>query len=465
MYFGYNYSIEYATDTYPTFQELGTWKEKIYINGRIVAGFVYYLIERLGITGGIIYHISQLSSIILLTCSVALLAHIYKKHIENLEISVLLAFIALVNPFIIEYFLFVEKGLLIFAILLNVIALYFTEKIWHSGFGIMPAILTLISLLLAVFTYQTSIQSYVVLALPLIVISKTDFFKKNVFVATMYVVCMGLAFASVKWIFVSDRLGESEEAARPTFVEGLETIRRVTFDSFFHMGKGVFSIWCIVLVLISVICVVCAINKLQTALAFLYIIIGCIFTSFILHFIVAEIGCSPRTVYSYGILFGTTLFYAFTVEKEDGWLALGKAAGVLSLCLILTIISYDYIAFGKVFINRYKCNQENLYYAEIIGEQIEEYEQLTGEVIDTICFYVDYNITWWGDGYSEDNFSTRAQSCGWSRLTSINLYLEKEYIEGEADPEYEEYFATRNWNTYSQEQLIFDGNILHLCVY
>ncbi len=60
---------------------------------------------------------------------------------------------------------------------------------------------------------------------------------------------------------------------------------------------------------------------------------------------------------------------------------------------------------------------------------------------------------------------SRAQSCGWSALNSINLYLGRNYLEGEQDKDLAEYFASQNWGMYSEEQVIFRGNELHLCVY
>lgn len=59
----------------------------------------------------------------------------------------------------------------------------------------------------------------------------------------------------------------------------------------------------------------------------------------------------------------------------------------------------------------------------------------------------------------------RAQASGWSRHNSIEIYLERKFTQGEPDPELQAIFSEKNWNMFSEEQLIFDGNTLHICVY
>lgn len=118
-----------------------------------------------------------------------------------------------------------------------------------------------------------------------------------------------------------------------------------------------------------------------------------------------------------------------------------------------------------MFVDRYKCNEADRYYCEIIGNKIQEYETESNITVDTICFYKDKSLRWFDMGLGDDGMMTRAQSCGWSNLTALNLYLDSDYQKGESLPEYQEYFSTFNWDTYSDQQVIFENNVLHLCVY
>ena len=53
----------------------------------------------------------------------------------------------------------------------------------------------------------------------------------------------------------------------------------------------------------------------------------------------------------------------------------------------------------------------------------------------------------------------------WSDIYALNYYLGSDYEKVDPLDKYTEYFASRDWNQLSQNQLIFEGDTLHLCVY
>ncbi|MBP3197298.1 MAG: hypothetical protein J6N21_09885, partial [Butyrivibrio sp.] len=222
-------------------------------------------------------------------------------------------------------------------------------------------------------------------------------------------------------------------------------------------------------------------RKMVVLLSFLYLMAGTIIVSLIIFAISDSAIPSPRTTHSYGMLFGVVLVYFFYLVNEKAFgnenvphkysNALGtteicnKCSLVIAMLLIASLLIVEFISFEKVFVERYQCNEADRYYAQIIREQIRQYEDETGNEVDTICFYSDADRKWWDEGYGDSEMMSRAQSCGWSRLTSINLYLDRDYIEGEQDPELVEYFENQDWGMYSEEQVVFKDNILHLCIY
>ena len=62
-------------------------------------------------------------------------------------------------------------------------------------------------------------------------------------------------------------------------------------------------------------------------------------------------------------------------------------------------------------------------------------------------------------------FNTRAFVEFWSDVNAVNCYLGRHYERGVAQAEYNDYFYGKNWDDFSAEQLVFDGDTLHLCVY
>ena len=488
IYFGFDYSIEYSTDAYASYMDKGSWVFSFYENARPVKGVIFYILENMNLSAGILYHLSWFCAMLFMILSVTVLAGVYNKYLASEKLSAILSFLILANPLVIEYFLFEEKGLFILTILLNVIAMYITEYMWSHNTAIKGwvkgTIGIVILLLNAVFIYQTSVQVYVILCLPLILFNSgnfVDFIKKNLYVGFMYAIPMGTAFITAKYILVIDRSEGSFSPAHAISVM-VSLAKEITFNKFFHMGKGYFALWTLGICAITILSVLMAQKrKMVVLLSFLYLMAGTIIVSLIIFAISDSAIPSPRTTHSYGMLFGVVLVYFFyLVQKrafgnENMSFKITKISGIsevlycfskaIAMFVIATLLIVEFISFEKVFVERYQCNEADRYYAQIIREQIRQYEDETGNEVDTICFYSDADRMWWDDGYGDSEMMARAQSCGWSRLTSINLYLDRNYVEGEQDSELAEYFAAQNWGMYSEDQVVFRDNELHLCIY
>ena len=83
LFYGVNFSIEYATDTYSTFQEADTWKWMLYENGRLINAALYYVIEKLQIPNGYVYKLSYLLAIFCLAIATYILAKLLNKFCVN----------------------------------------------------------------------------------------------------------------------------------------------------------------------------------------------------------------------------------------------------------------------------------------------------------------------------------------------------------------------------------------------
>ena len=133
------------------------------------------------------------------------------------------------------------------------------------------------------------------------------------------------------------------------------------------------------------------------------------------------------------------------------------------MLVYITIQSYS---FNSIFIDRYKCNQTDKYISSMIIDRINKHQSEHNVEITTICIYEDAQITEAYDGLPTNwRLIPRAFLMRWSDVNVINYYTGKLYQRGEQDEEIREYFLTCDWDTFSDEQLIFDGSVLHLCVY
>lgn len=465
LFFGVNNTLEFATDTYATFEEIGTWQWMLYENGRIFNAFIYYVLETLQIPNGYIYKLSYAFAILFLTLSVYIFSKLLKFFCKNDLLCSSLSFMTLANFYIIEYFLFIEKGLFMLAILLCSLAVYCTVNYFKTSKTpyLFPA---LFCLMWAVFIYQIILGLYVILCLPFILkysYKIKDFLINNFITACLYAIPLAFAFAITKFFLSSSRMGGLGNIFNNISYH-LPRIIQLSIEDWFFIPKRMLLAFFLIVVAASIIIMFLHRKQNNIVLSFLsliYLIAGTIFTSFFPAFSGVTSDFWARTIYPYGSLFGILLVYLLITYDFN----LNSKFLYLPGSIILLILSCQYLIYQSMFVDRYKCNEADRYYCEIIGNKIQEYETENNVTVDTICFYKDKSLRWFDMGLGNDGMMTRAQSCGWSNLTSLNLYLDSNYQKGESLTEYQEYFSTLNWDTYSDQQVIFDGNVLHLCVY
>ena len=102
-----------------------------------------------------------------------------------------------------------------------------------------------------------------------------------------------------------------------------------------------------------------------------------------------------------------------------------------------------------------------------IAQQVWIYENDTGNQIRRICIYTDesplgiyYGLT----GYGAIN--ERVMSNAWAAGNVYRRFTGTDYTVEEGDPQvYEQYFKGKNWHYLDDEQIVFIGDTLHLCLY
>ena len=119
-------------------------------------------------------------------------------------------------------------------------------------------------------------------------------------------------------------------------------------------------------------------------------------------------------------------------------------------------------------IDKYKLNaldENRCYY---VGQAIAEYEATSGIEVRKIAFYADAEsaVPAYPNLYSHSgDLICSSFNQDWSDLNALNYYLGDNYSRAEPSETYRTYFAGRNWDALSAQQLIFDGDTLHLCIY
>ncbi|MCR4746315.1 MAG: glucosyltransferase domain-containing protein [Lachnospiraceae bacterium] len=462
LLFGTDAVSEFATDTYSIFNN-SSWESMIYANGRLINGIVFFIFENfLKLPQTTVYEISYCIGLVLASLSVFLLADLLIKHHIEEKIALIISAFCILNIFSIEYFLFIETGLFFTAIFLVVIAVRQTVDYLENG-DKKRFIQSFLFMILAVYIYQAVLGLYIVLNLPFIIkYSKNSrsFIKNNLIVASVYSVGMLIGLITTKFLLKSQRLEENDIGGIRLILDKIKEV--LITDRYFSLAMRIVLIF--VALLIAVSCFVFAWKKhdLKSILLIFYIVFLVAFTSFLPQFLGIIKSFEMRIVYPSASVFGV-LFIHLMLNCNAMELLERKKCLVFSIMIFCFIIQL--FLFNHIFICRYKVNQADKIIAEAIIGRIEKYEHETGENITKIVFYKDMNASRSYDGVNTYSFIYKAFDKVWSDLEILDYYSGRKFARGEALEEYRVLFSNNDWNSYSEDELIFDGDTLHLCCF
>ena len=161
----------------------------LYGNGRIISAAVYWLYETyLNWSMPVTYVVSYAIGTVFLILAVYRTARVYEQYCPDALTAVFLAAFVLLNLFCIQFYLFVETGLLNASVFFAVLAFEALNR-WWKEHKTRDLVLTEVWLFCAVFIYQTALGIFVVLCLPHLLEHTHDFrgfVKNNLILAGMY---------------------------------------------------------------------------------------------------------------------------------------------------------------------------------------------------------------------------------------------------------------------------------------
>ena len=471
IFFGVLINVEYAVDTYAVFSE--NIKKVICINflssGRFITAIFSAIAIKLKISEYNIYIYSFIMAIVSLILSLYILEKIIYKDVKKDSLSIIITTLRVLNAFIIELFLFIEKGILIFSILMSVISLkylikYFENKEKKELFKV------LFFMFISIGSYQGTVGLFIALALPYILkYSKNfkEFIKNNLITAVAYIIPAILDLFVTK-IFNSTRVSGK--------VVILDTIKKILsgiesmFQTYLVMPKNVFLIFFIIII-ISIIYKI-LINKKENKYKILdifkviYIIAGTILVAVMPQLIqdTNSIFMVPRSTFTFASLCGILLLYLFMNYsfKENRVINLKNVLIILSILYLLI----QFKSFSKIEISRYELNTIDKNISLQIINEINNYEKSTGNIIKNIAVYKDKNPNYnCGDIVPIGDMNIRAYYADWGIKGIVNYYLGRYLNLVNSDENIQKKFDLEDWNDFNINQLIFDNDTLNICVY
>ena len=461
IFFGLLFKIEYATDTYSVFN---FDKQAIFnqyaMSGRFISAVVGKIVKTLNLSEQEIYLGSFVLAIACAVLSQYMLYTIIEKNVENIIIRLIIPTLIIINPFSIELFLYIEKGIMWFGILMciagvkSIVSFFETNKRKYILFA---AILIFI----ANCSYQGIVGIFVSITLVFILKysnSIKQFIINNFIVGSVYVVPAVLDFLIMKLIFKTSRIN-----GNVALIESVKKILKYTIEMYIKM-YNLLPKYAFILLILFTFTVFCSKiwkeKKIVHILKILYLIIGITIFAVAPHFIQPTdlIWFVPRSTYSFASMYGIIVLYLVMNYEING---LFKKVIIAISCFFILFQAQKFIKIEK---DRYILNKKDENITMIIIEQINNYEKQTGKRITQVSIFEDEKPNYTYNGiFATGDMNIKCYSTNWSAIEILKYYSKKDLKLVEKDKEIELRFKNRNWDEFSFEQIIFKDNTINIC--
>lgn len=464
--FGSFIKVEYSRCTYKMYYN--PWEveyEHFKTLGRYFLAIGWKTVSVLGFSLYDTYRLSFAMAMFFTVMSIVMMQKIANKFVDNKVISTIISILIVVNPFIIDLYIYLEKGFLIFSIFTTIFAVervveYFENK------KIRNLIFATILLMCSAFTYQGITTLFVaILLVAILKYSKNilQFVKNNLIVAIIFGIAMGINLVCIKLFNTSTRIsGEKSLLANIEVI--VNTINNMTILSFKTLPKYVFIIAFNVLFLSYIIGLFSNKKKIKEVayimFGFVYIIIGTFVMALLpqLSLETASVVLVPRSTFAFGSILGIVMMYAFNKIEMNKILK--------GFCIILFAIYFILEVFWmqKIITDHYIVNYLDNSTGKLIGKYIQEYEEESGIEVKYAIYYEDANInSSYPDIITFDQMNKKVVSM-YSKLLLLNYVSGNNLIEShEKKSEFEEFFKQNDWDYFDENQLIFEGDTVHIC--
>lgn len=331
-------------------------------------------------------------------------------------------------------------------------------------------IYTAILLFLTVIAYQTSTSLFLIIALVFIAIknknNNVEILKNSIYTFLIYGVSMLLGLLITR--FMGSYLNFVErKTTLLTIKEMMQTLFKyldfVVLKNFYI--KTVWYNFPIIIFLVLVFIILIIKNKQYFHILeyFVLIILGCILP--IIPLMVIPIGSQymePRMAMIFGSLAGILLLYLITVMNAYEKKKIGIVISIITIVLFIMNSSY----FIRSSAENLSTGYIDRNIAKAIIYNIEKYEEENNKKIKKIVFGYDASPTYYYDGQIMlRSINGRGLATSFTVVPLIQYYSEKKYEMNISQEVINEKFSKKNWDVFSEEQLIFDKDTLYFCIY
>ncbi len=354
-------------------------------------------------------------------------------------------------------------------------AIYITKtnkniKNWIIGFAF---------LILAAGSYQISIAYYVCVVMVLVFLKNSGNFDKSAVVSILQaafaavLAIIGTILITKLLVGVGILVNDGRIKLDGTDIESLlKGIVTCLWSVWIH-GLGILPKGSMVIVLTIVLLVTvsqmhnCKVEIFTGIYSVIVLLSGqCVM--FIALFLQGNFNPTPRTMVPTFGLFSICAWlfvYFYNTSQTSDLMNIKIMITVFAAFIFLNILKIQGVSIDII-----KTNTLDQYYINEINECIQNYEERENIDIKKVGFCNDANISY--RYYSSIDNNVLGDMLGkafindWSDANALNYYTGRNLEKIEVSQKIQEYFGEKDWdNAYLEQQIIYDGDKIYICVY
>lgn len=468
LVFGLSFYPSFTVDTYIHFNR--TWMESAINmsrkNGRPFISLFFILMGSLHQAPELYLLISSCLAFCFLGLSVWLLARLLEKtEVASSLMAPFLSLIILVNPFIISYFLYVERGMMMFALLMAILATYIRICKPITHWLLVSTVLATVSML----TYQSFTSLYLMLCL-CFAVEKRDIKTaiRSFLISSIPFVVSGLVSLLYLKLFGIGRFNLENLGLVARMLRLLKSLIK-SYILGFNIGPDGFIL---ISLLLAIGCLLWRVKRQlkgataeKTRAKLTLLALPLLFLLPSVQSLVARAGSGARSTYSAACLVGLFLLLARLDFKK------AKLVKGTLVTLYLAVLS---LTFNKIFLQQIVVTQLDQTRMLVVQQMVRDYEEKTQIKVTKRAIYTDAHprldnqYTAFTDSDSGILDSGKLVKSPITNLYpfSIYTYMTGEEFEGiEQDCDIKAYFESKDWSIFSPDQIIIKGDTIHMAVY
>ena len=449
--------MNYSVDTYLLLASSKLEYVDEYLSaGRIFTTVFFFIQGFFHIPNIVMYITSYLLAIIFSTLSIYELNKVLDKYISNKFLSAMISIAIIINPFIIELWLFIESGIMMFSIFACIKGFKNFDKYLETKNKSLIG-KSFLWMIAALFSYQGTIALFACLCAISIIKnskSKKKFIKNNILMFIIYIVP-----TIINYIFITmisrERVGANHNLIKVIKMIIISTKEQL-INCFGLLPNGFYPTMLLVTFVILIYYTIKNKRKRNYMLSLIYItLVTYLFT---IAPVIPQNSDSlimfPRTSYA----FASLIPLLFIINNKNLNIKITSA-------VLIVLLSVELYSFTKIEINRYIVNYEDKQIIYQIEDKVKKYEEETGINVEYLSVYNQENSHMFYNDIN-DNINVSAKNEQPNSTALYVYYSNRKVKEKEQNNNiYNLYFKNKHWQYFSLDQVVIVGNTIHWYIY